>query len=38
MSYTWNELFWIFFSYSFIGWCAGVIAFLIIWITSLNPG
>ncbi len=26
MYYTWNELFWIFFSYSFIGWCAGVIA------------
>ncbi len=21
---TWNELFWIFFSYSFVGWCAGV--------------
>ena len=26
MQYTWNELFWIFFSYSFAGWCAGVIA------------
>lgn len=25
MYYTWNELFWIFFSYSFVGWCAGVI-------------
>lgn len=24
MYYTWNELFWIFFSYSFVGWCAGV--------------
>ncbi len=26
MYYTWNELFWIFFSYSFVGWCTGVIA------------
>lgn len=26
MYYTWHELFWIFFSYSFVGWCAGVIA------------
>lgn len=26
MYYTWNELFWIFFTYSFVGWCAGVIA------------
>ena len=26
MVYTWSELFWIFYIYSFIGWCAGVIA------------
>lgn len=26
MFYTWNELFWIFYMYSFVGWCAGVIA------------
>lgn len=26
MVYTWSELFWIFYIYSFIGWCAGAIA------------
>lgn len=26
MIYTWNELFWIFYIYSFVGWCAGVVA------------
>lgn len=26
MFYTWQELFWIFFIYAFIGWCAGVVA------------
>ena len=26
MIYTWQELFWIFFIYSFAGWCAGVVA------------
>lgn len=26
MVYTWSDLFWIFYIYSFVGWCAGVIA------------
>ncbi len=26
MVYTWRELFWIFYIYSFVGWCAGVAA------------
>ena len=26
MVYTWRELFWIFYIYSFVGWCAGVVA------------
>ena len=26
MTYTWDDLFWIFMVYSFVGWCAGVIA------------
>ena len=26
MSYTWSDLFWIFYIYSFAGWCAGVVA------------
>ena len=26
MIYTWRELFWIFYIYSFVGWCAGVVA------------
>ena len=26
MNYTWSDLFWIFYIYSFIGWCAGVVA------------
>lgn len=26
MLYTWSDLFWIFYSYSFVGWCAGVAA------------
>lgn len=26
MNYTWSDLFWIFYIYSFLGWCAGVVA------------
>ena len=26
MYYTWDDLFWLFVIYSFLGWCAGVIA------------
>ena len=38
MYYTWNELFWIFFSYSFIGWCAGVVANALHWKKFVNTG